>query len=736
MVAVASMAEAQDARASALERPGVRVPRVAGAGLRIDGALDEALWAEAVPLGPLTQVLPIEGAPPTVQTEVRLAYDEDFVYVGLRCGDDPREVRARQMDRDAFVRYDDVVELWFDPFASERFAYWFQITPGGSIGDALISDDGTSFNKRWDGIWYGRSQVTAEGWTAELAFPVKTLAFDPEAPWWGFNVLRRRVANGEVSRWAAASNAYNFFQISEGGKLFGLAGMRQGLGLDVVPYFKVQGDRESSAGDPEDTWDTGLDLRFRPTPTTTLLVTTNTDFAETEVDTRQVNTNRFPLFFPEQRDFFLEDAGVFEFGLPANRSSLVPFFSRRIGRTGDGEIVPILAGGKFTGRAGDWTLGALDTYVGALDGRAATPDSDGREALSAQNLGVLRVQRSLGESRQVGMIATHGDPLGDPGRTTLGLDTRLGSARLFGDGRSGFLWAYALGSTGGHTAGTEGLAYGVEGRAQTRTWYHTARVERIEEDFDPALGFVRRTGFDQASVGTRYTWRARTGDEPLRQLEAGIDASVVRDRRGDEDGWTVPVRLFDAQFWSQDSLALRLTRRAETIDAAFGLRDGAVVGPGDYDETRWRLEFVSNDNRLAGLEASYEVGDFFGGTIRRLVAEPILIPSKHLTLAVGYQDIAIDLGPQVAGIGGEQHTQLYSFRVNVDLDPDTSWRTFAQYDTDTKDLGVQSRLRWIMEPGRELFLVGLFGFEREDGRSAFTTNDQSLALKVQLTFRF
>ena len=207
----------------------------------IDGVLDEPLWSEAASIGPLTQVLPIEGAAPSVATDIRLTYDRDTVYVGIVCRDDPAEVRARQMDRDAFVRYDDVVEVWFDPFASERFAYWFQITPGGSIGDALLADNGTSFNKDWDGIWYGRSTVTSEGWTAELAIPVKTLAFDPEAPWWGFNVRRKRVANGEISRWAAPSNAYRFFQTSEGGKLRGIEGLRQGVGLDVVPYLKFQG---------------------------------------------------------------------------------------------------------------------------------------------------------------------------------------------------------------------------------------------------------------------------------------------------------------------------------------------------------------------------------------------------------------------------------------------------------------------------------------------------------------
>lgn len=730
-------AQSGDDAPSVRERPSVRVPALAADERpEIDGVLNEDLWRRAVRVGPLSQVLPIEGAPTSYDTDVRLCYDRDTFYVGLRCYDDPREVRARQMDRDAFVRYDDVVELWLDPFASERFAYWFQITPGGSIGDALIADNGTSFNKDWDGIWYGRSRVDNQGWTAELAIPMKTLAFDPDAPWWGFNVTRRRVANGESSRWAAASNAYRFFQTSEGGKLFGLEGLRQGVGLDVIPYLKLSGDRATSERSFGSEWDVGVDVRFRPTPTSTLLVTTNTDFAETEVDVRQINTNRFPLFFPERRDFFLEDAGVFEFGTPSNRRSLVPFFTRRIGRSDAGEVVPIFAGAKFTGRVGDWTIGALDTYVGDLDARAATADQEARDAVEATNLGVLRVQRSLGDGQQVGMIATSGDPGGDSGRTTLGLDALLGSTRQFGEGHSGFLWTYVLGSTGGDTPDSDGLAYGMEARSQSRNWQNEVRVERIEENFRPALGFVRRTGFDRASVESEYTWRATQESGLFRQVRFGGTAAVIRDRSGSEDSWSLPIRLFDAQFWSQDSIGLRLTRRAETIDTAFGLGDGAVVGPGDYDETRVRFEFESNDNRRVGLESSFEVGDFFGGTIERLRVEPIYIPSKHLTLGLSFQDVTIDLGEFDGAAGGRQSTELYSFRVDVDIDPFTSWRTLAQYETDDKDLSVQSRVRWILEPGRELFLVGLFGFDKEDSRSSFVTADQSLAVKLELTFRF
>ncbi len=200
--------------------------------LELDGILSEPLWERAAVVQDLTVTSPVEGARPTYPTEILLAYDADALYVGIRCHDDPSQVRARQMDYDAFVRYDDVVELWFDTFHTQRFAFWFQITAGGSRGDALIADSGSSFNKSWDGIWYGRSQVDGEGWSAELRLPFKTLAFDPKEDAWGFNVRRERVANGESSRWASPFVAYDFFNLAEGGELRGMHGMRQGAGVD------------------------------------------------------------------------------------------------------------------------------------------------------------------------------------------------------------------------------------------------------------------------------------------------------------------------------------------------------------------------------------------------------------------------------------------------------------------------------------------------------------------------
>ncbi|MEM8712318.1 MAG: DUF5916 domain-containing protein, partial [Planctomycetota bacterium] len=651
----------------------------------------------------------------------------------LRCYDEPSQIRARQMERDAFVRYDDVVELWFDPLDSGRFAYWFQVTPGGSLGDALLADNGSSFNKDWDGIWYGAVSLDDSGWYAELRIPIKTMSFNPDAESWGFNVRRKRVANGEEGRWASPRIGYQFFQVSDGGRLNGIAGLTQGIGLDVRPYVKFGSTRASSERSFGSEWDTGATIQWRPSPSTTLLVTTNTDFAETEVDARQVNLNRFPLFFPEKRDFFLEDAGVFEFGAPANSRSLVPFFSRRLGRDADGEAIPILGGVKFTGRVGDWTVGALDVYVDETDrvdvlGSGSSVDTV--EGVGRQNLGVMRASRAFGDGQAVGAILTTGDPAGDRGRITGGVDARFGSSDFFGAGHSGFLWAYALGTFGADGGGDAG-AYGMQTRTRSSYWSTDLRARRVDEGFAPALGFVRRTAVERYDAFVSRTWRFDDTSSLFRTTEMGLGANVEVDLDGTEDSWRVPIDIFEGQFWSQDSFGLRVTRRAETIQEAFSVGDGATVVPGSYTETRARLFAETNDRRLFGLEADFELGDFYGGTIQELSLEPVFLPNEFLTIGGSFRDISVDLDED-----GSLHTQLYSLRLDVLFDPFTAWKSFLQYDTDSKNLSAQSRLRWILEPGRELFIVGLFGFSKEDTRSSFVTEDQSLAIKLEANFRF
>lgn len=683
----------------------------------LDGRVDEEMWQRAPLIGPLTQVEPIPGGPVSHPTEVRIAYDSKFLYVSLVCFDDPSEVRGRQADRDANIQYDDVVEMWFDTFADERSAFWFQITPAGSRGDALLSDSGNRFNKDWDGIWRGRSGITGRGWEAELAFPFQTLAFNPDSSSWGFNLRRKRIASGEELRWASPSPAYRFFQLPEGGRITGLTGLEQGLGLDVTPFATTT--FTSSDGDDDFTWrgDAGLDMSWRPNPSSTLRVTVNTDFAETEVDNRQINLTRFPLFFPEKRAFFLEDAGLFEFGAPSNSRSLVPFFSRNVGRDSDGQTLPILGGLKYTGRHGPLNVGVLNVAV------------DGENGVPERNLAVARATYDLGGESALGVMATDGNPGEGGGSSTLGLDARLGDSRFFGDRGSLSLWLWGL-DTSSDDEGGDGSAFGFESQARSANWNASLEGSRIEEDFDPALGFVRRRGVESVLSDVGYTWRQGEEASWLRSYEAFVGVELQTDLIGSEDSWSVFASPVGIELLSEDAFSYSIEQERETLDNGFELGDGVQVPAGTFDMTTHQFSYEASGRRRFLGELEVEFGDFFGGDLRRFSINPILVPSKVFTLSAGFEDVEARLE------GDRFHTQLFSANLDLTAGPDVSWKNLFQYDTESKQLGLQTRLRWILEPGRNLFLVGLFGFEKEDSLSSFQRTEQQLAIKLTYTVRF
>ncbi len=303
----------------------------------IDGVLDEPVWSEGVLLEPMIQTLPIEGDPPTEHTEIRLLYDRDFLYLGIRMYDsDPGALIAKQMVHDADMTSDDRINLSFDTFNDHRNAYFFQINPAGTRSDALIENNRT-FRRDWNGIWYAESSVDDEGWSAEFAIPFKTVSFDARAGTWGFEAERQIRRKNEVGRWANPSKNRTVVDVAGIGTLTGL-GEVDGTGIDIVPNgsLRYTWDRKRQAdGTSTDTdllANPGAEVYYKFHPSMTAALAVNTDFIEAPVDDRRTELTRFPPFFPERRDFFLQDAGVFEFGnIKANG---FPYFSRRVGRLG------------------------------------------------------------------------------------------------------------------------------------------------------------------------------------------------------------------------------------------------------------------------------------------------------------------------------------------------------------------------------------------------------------------
>ena len=682
--------------------------------IRIDGDLREPIWRKAALLGPLVQVSPREGGAPAKPTEVRIFASKSAIYLGIRCFDDPSMVRGRLMARDANLDPDDRVEFWLDTFGDHRFAYWFQLGAGGSKGDALISDKGSSFNKNWDGIWRGRVLRTAKGWQAEVEIPFKSLSFGAGESW-GFNLRRLRKETNERDRWAHPKQGFRFFQLTRGGTLHGFRGLSQGLGLDLIPYAKLASRRIRGAEDGRTLLGrVGGDLRYRLTPSLNLVGTVNTDFAETEVDLRRVNLTRFPLFFPEKRDFFLEDAGLFEFGAPDRRRQTIPFFSRRIGRNGDGEEVPLRAGVKVSGQVGPWSIGVLGTLT--------KEHAD----LPSRGQGVLRLQRSLGENLTLGGIYTGGRPEETGGAATYGLDLAYENSRIFGDGRTFKAWAYAMGTTRDGEGG-EGQAFGVSSEYRSRDWVHSLRVHEVGRDFSPELGFVRRQGVRSYRYQARYQSKM---EGPVQELNFRFAPTYTTKSDGSPDTWSVPLRWLGLEFASGDVLEFEVHRIFERVDEDFEIVDGVFVPKGDYTVTRHILTFESADKRSVSLNAEVELGEFYDGHFVSWQVEPLFLLSPTVQLSGRFQEDRVHLN------AASFVTQQVSARVDLQFSPELSWRNLLQYDNESRNVSFQSRVRWIMEPGREFFFVLTTGWDRPKGRDALVPTDTNFTAKVLGTFRF
>jgi hypothetical protein len=685
-------------------------------GIRVDGVLDDREWSRATPIGALVQRDPVEGSAPSEATEVRVGFDRDNLYFGITCWDRmPSGIVATQLGRDADLDVDDWVVIVLDPFDDQRNGFFFFVNPAGARADGQISNNAREPTLEWDGIWDARARITPEGWVAELVIPFKTLRFKPGQTTWGLNVERQIKRRQEHDRWASARNDIWITNLAAAGQLRGLEGAQQGRGLDIRPY--VSGGEEMSDG----TAKAGLDVVKSLTPNLTASLTVNTDFAETEADARQVNLTRFGLFFPEKRTFFLEGAGVYDVaGLSGAAGEgpppdLLPFHSRTIGLY-RGQEIPILAGAKLYGRQSGFNIGVLDVET------RGTTLNEGE--LAAQNLLALRLSRNLFEQSWIGVIATRGDPSGLGDNNLLGVDARFATSRLRG-GQNLSLDLFAL-RTDDSASARVAWAYGLRLAYPNDLWNASAGFKEIGEGFRPALGFAPRTGIRK--VDGEVAFQPRPGRFGIRQVSLGARPQLVTDLGGRPESWEVFTSLPEVQFDSGEHFAFNWQPAYEHLEGPFEIQPGVVIPPGSYSWSRYQVEVSSATKRPWVVEAGLWWGGFYGGSMRQIEAELTLKPSTHVALALQMErnDASLPEGDFVA--------QVFSARVDYSASPNLTWSNLVQYDSDSRILGFQSRFRWILRPGNDLFLVAGRGWYRRFDGDYLPSFDKG-SVKLQYTIR-
>ena len=674
----------------------------------IDGRLDDDVWKNASIVDDFQQTSPLDGAVPTESTVVRVTYDDEFLYIAADLRDSrPDQISAKQMIQGKLFFSDDRFYVMLDSFNSKRNDYFFQVNANGVRREAL-RENNARFIEEWATIWEAESAIHENGWATEIAIPFKSISFSPDADTWGINFGRGIVRKQEHVLWSSHDRqdwpAYS-------GEVNGIENIEQGLGLDVVPSINLSQQRDLVLGGDSSGFEPSLDVRYRITPYLSATFTLNTDFSTAEVDEQQVALDRFSLFFPEKRDFFLQDAGIFEFGNIDTNGR--PFFSRRIGLSGDGEAVGIDGGIKLTGRVGDFNVGTLAIRQEAIGD------------VEASDLFVARGSYNVLDESAVGFIMTHGDPTSNDSNSVIGLDFLYrDSDGPFGEILTGKFWAQQSRSS---NLDGDDQAFGAQLEIPSDKLQVYAGAQYIEENFHPALGFVNRPGIRRFDTGVRY--RIRPEEGMWRALNSRIDFTHITDMNGDILSQKTRIRPISFYSHRDDFIFIDWERNTEVVLDEFDLFGRLNVPVGEYNFDRVRAEIATGMQRPLRVVLSVQDGGFFGGDRLEKFVEFQWNQSAYFSMGLSFTENIVDLP------SGSFTSHLASLRTDVAFDSKWSWSNFLQYDNSGDVYGINSRLRYVPEAGQEMMLVLNHGGV-VDAANNLSSTQSDLNLKVSYTFRY
>ncbi|MCG6188584.1 carbohydrate binding family 9 domain-containing protein [Maribellus maritimus] len=681
----------------------------------IDGFVNEEVWNQAFAVDEFYQREPNEGEAVTEKTIFYTCYDENNIYFAVKCWDDPDKITAKEMARDVSLGNDDRIQIILDTYLDRRNGYWFQVGPRGSIGDAIVSENGAAFNKQWDGLWEGKAKILDYGWEAELAIPFKTLGFDKNNTQWGIKFIRNIVNKLETDYWPEANLNTHKFQVSDAGILDGLENITQGIGLDISPYIITGLDtKKGGKNDPKLTG--GVDLFYQITPSLKSSLTINTDFAETEVDDRQINLTRFSLHFPEKRDFFLDGANYFQFGIEGDRESpvaqkIIPFFSRRMGLNENGSPIPINVGAKLTGQVDNWNIGLMHI-------------NDDRET-GTNNFSVARVTRNLGKQSSVGVIGTYGNSVGEESNLLTGADLKLSTSTFQGNKNVSF-FLFGLKSNTKNVEGADAI-WGAQfvypnDLIKARLGYH-----EIGKNFIAGMGFIPRTNIRE-SYG-ELEFGPRPNKWGIMQIQFGGKFSYITNlETHDPETREFKIKPLGLRFLSGEELSYSLINQYEMLTEDFNIFENFVIPQGKYEWWYHVFELETKGARNLWGEASYGFGDFYTGYRKDIILEANWKVAVPFFIGGAITRNEVDLPD------GNFTANIYQVNANILFSPNITLYNYLQYDNASKNIGWQSRFQWILKPGNEIILAWNSNFLKPVDK--FFMDESAIRLKLKYNIRF
>jgi Domain of unknown function (DUF5916) len=687
----------------------------------LDGdVLSDPVWSQVAPLTSFWQIAPDEGAPASQPTEVRILFTDDTLYFGVVCRDsEPGGIVVNESRRDSELTDTDSFQIVLDTYRDLQSGFVFGTNPSGLEFDGQVTNEGqgggftlgsslSGFNKNWDASWSVRTRTGDFGWSAEFAIPFATLRYDrAKAPVWGLNLQRNIRRRNEQAFWAPLPRQYDLYRVSRAGTLEGLEPPKQ-RNLKLSPYALGELTESPATGAPRDEdAEIGGELKWSVTPSLALDVTVNTDFAQVEVDEQQINLDRFNLFYPEKRPFFLENAGFFTLGTPGEVDL---FFSRRIGIGPAGEVVPILAGARLSGKLAGLNVGLLNMQTRAAPG------------VPASNFTAARVSRELPNRSRVGALFVNRSGTGDdapPGdhNQTYGADAR------WGIGRYGAIEGYVAKTS---TPGLEGgdTAWNAQTSYDAPAWLLSATYTEVGENFNPEVGFLERSGYRKPEALVMLKHRPK---DFLGLLEVRPHVSYTGYYKPDgfqESGFLHMDSHFEWKSGWEVHTGVNVTR--EGVIRSFEIYPGVFVPPGTYDNAEVQVVGITNQGAPLSLESRVTLGGFFGGNRASAVTElrGRLGDAFNAYLDYSWNDVSLPEGDFV--------TNLLKLRVSYSFTPRLYLQALVQWNDVTSNWSTNLRLGWLQTANTGLFVV--YNENRDPTHGGVGLRDRSFTIKYSRMF--
>lgn len=733
LLSLMPMASAQEVVVRRDSQGGVAIKAVRYEGrVSIDGNLDESIYQEVAPISDLIQQIPIEAAPASERTEVWVFYDDDNIYITARNYESVPESEwvANEMRRDTSqLRTNDSFSVMLDTYQDRRNGVAFLVTPIGGFSDFAISnegDGGRGVNFDWNVVWDSRVGRFDGGWTVEMRIPFRSLRYEPgEEQTWGIQFRRIVRRLNEASYLtelpiAAAGNSVirGMWRISQAGTLENLRVPTSKFNLEIKPYGLGSVTTNRLSNPPINNkveGEAGVDIKFGITNNLTADFTYNTDFAQVEVDERQVNLTRFSLLFPEKREFFLEGRGNFSFTQPSGLDTPTMFFSRRIGLEGS-QIVPINVGARLTGKIGNFDIGALNIST----------DANNFSNIESTGFSVLRVKRDIFRRSSIGAIFT------DRSESLVG----NGSSQLYGiDGAFDFWDDFSidtyLAKTDSPGLQDKDKSYMANFAYDGDRYGFSSGYVVVEDNFNPEIGFVRRDNFKQYVGSARFSPRP-TSIDLIRRFSFEADTQSYWSDTTDKLETQRHDLSFSTEFETSDEFKVSISDQFEMITRPFRIADGVVLETGDYDFTSYTTSYTLGAQRKISGTVSLRVGDFWSGKITALEFSGARIElSPQLSLEPAYSINKVEL-PE-----GDFETELGRVRVTYTLSPRMYVSGLVQYDSNANSFSTNLRFRWEWAPSSELFVV--YSDDRNTSPfgdpNSFETRNRGFAIKFNKLFQ-